>query len=71
MMVIRRPQITLLASDHPIKAHSSTLGPLFSSGSFDRRAPVTRGGRPTDHINKIWPAWPSEHNSKEREQKTR
>eukprot|EP00983_Pelagomonas_calceolata_P124182 1161079-Pelagomonas_calceolata.AAC.10 len=42
----------------------------FSSGSFDRRVPVTRGGRPSEHMNKIWPAWPSEHSSKEREQKT-
>eukprot|EP00983_Pelagomonas_calceolata_P040744 1137764-Pelagomonas_calceolata.AAC.1 len=25
------------------------------------------GGRPTDYINKIQPAWPSEHGSKEKE----
>eukprot|EP00983_Pelagomonas_calceolata_P132282 1161852-Pelagomonas_calceolata.AAC.7 len=29
-----------------------------------------KGGRASEHMNKIWPAWPSEHSSKEREQKT-
>eukprot|EP00983_Pelagomonas_calceolata_P066088 1148863-Pelagomonas_calceolata.AAC.4 len=28
-----------------------------------------KGGQTRKHMNNIWPAWPSEHSSKEREQK--